>query len=93
MRQTGIRVRRVKPLLGRLRVSRLYVLGCLLVNGLAYGAETTVPEHATPAQFGSGWTCNSGYRKVARRGRTPWRGSLLREQRLLLEGENRERDG
>ena len=65
MRQTGIRVRRVKPLLGRLRVSRLYVLGCLLVNGLTYGAETTVPEHATPAQFGSGWTCNSGYRKVA----------------------------
>ena len=64
MRQRGTRAPRVEGPFGRLQISRQFALGILLVATFAYGAESTVPEHATSAQFGSGWTCNSGYRKV-----------------------------
>jgi hypothetical protein len=36
----------------------------LMLSGLLVDAPLVVPENAKPNRYGSGWTCNSGFKKV-----------------------------
>lgn len=42
----------------------LIVLSVLFFSGWAHGEDGAIPENAARAQFGSGWECDQGFRKV-----------------------------